>query len=221
MQPSPPDPHRGTYADEVRIVHRQVEQRGHHPIREFEMVIRPHGTIDLDWLAEQIKEAHREFDPEENRSVQRDSYDMRQTRIHGSWGADAHTVQFVIETTASFIRDNATFVATAGGTLLLEHGWQKVFDRLKALGYDVRYGRVAQLPDSEAELQGLWLIVREYDIALDALTPRSVSHDEANQSYSVTAAGPDSSLYTVVFTVRGSSAQLLHRTHEHGPAGTT
>ncbi|MFI9408007.1 hypothetical protein [Nocardia sp. NPDC052316] len=173
------------------------------------MVIVPNGPIDVDWLGEQIESLHLEYDEESARNLQRYPYDLTQTRRHFSWGADSQTVQFLIETAATFGRDGLIAAGGAGATLLLEQGWQKLYDQLKARGHDVRYGRIATLSDDEAESRGRWLIVSEYAVEYDELMPRAVGRNKADQTYSLTASGPDGAVYNVVFQVRGTSATLL------------
>ncbi|QBS44439.1 hypothetical protein DMB37_34510 [Nocardia sp. CS682] len=178
-------------------------------VEEFEMVIVPNGPIDVDWLGEQIESLHLDYDEESARNFQRYPYDLTQTRRHFSWGADSQTVQFLLETAATFGRDGLIAVGGAGATLLLEQGWQKLYDQLKARGHDVRYGRVATLSDEETESRGRWLIVGEYGVEYDELTPRAVGQNKSDQTYSLTASGLDGAVYSVVFRVRGTSATLL------------
>ncbi|MFE3756312.1 hypothetical protein ACFXO9_18590 [Nocardia tengchongensis] len=172
------------------------------------MVITPsHGAIDINWLADEIEAIHLEPDPESGRLYQRDSYNLTATRRHFSWGADAQTFQFLIETMASFGHD----ALLVGGTLALERGWEKLYEQLKSRGHDVRYGRVKTLSDDEAQNQGLWLITGNYQVAYEDLVAKSVGNNIENQTYSVSAAGPDGSLYSVVFTMRGSAELVESR----------
>ncbi|MEV0343630.1 hypothetical protein AB0H49_31910 [Nocardia sp. NPDC050713] len=186
-----------------------MEGLGDRPVEEFEMVITPNGPIDVDWLGGQIEAVHTEYDPDLKGYFQRHPYYLQQTRRHFSWGADATTYEFVLETMATFGTETIVAVGSAGATLVLERGWEKLGEKLRALGHNVRFGRVAALTDAEVENHGLWLIAAKYAVSAGDLVAKSVGRSEADQIYTVTAHGPDNVSYTVDFTVRGTTAEVL------------
>ncbi|WP_139061858.1 hypothetical protein [Tsukamurella pulmonis] len=130
LQPGP-----GVYADQVRIVHFQLDERGGAPTQSVQVIIDPGGYIDLDWLHAEIKNIHYGT-----------NVIIRQTRSEISWGAAGFQAEFVVET----LRSIGTFGAGVGATLLAEQAWEALFRKLREQGHNVLFGRVQPLNDSEA-----------------------------------------------------------------------
>jgi len=197
------NPGPGRYADQVRIIHRLVDFPGQPAESEFEVIISPQGIgVDADWLNDAIEDIHLEFDEQAGRKLQHSPFALSQTRNHHSWGADAQVITFILETALPF-------AGVVGGTLVVEHGWQKLIDKLTSLGYDVRHGKVETLTDAAAERHGLSLITSEYGRDASDLQVTAVAHNRAEDTSTVTAADSASGRYTVVFHVRGDSPKLI------------
>ena len=190
------EPGPGTHADQVRIVHLQVEWPGTPPLARHQIVITPRGKdVDLDWMVREIE------------AIQfHTSYVLTQQRNRISWGASASTVEFVIETMETF--------GAIGGTLLVEHTWEALIKKLKAMGYDIRHGPIEALTDSDAIGRGVQLITSEFGMSADSLTPKSVSHDVEAHTVTVAALGRDDATYTVTFRARGDLTTLVSRSRE-------
>lgn len=152
----------GIYADQVRIVHKRVNELGGLPTDEFEVVIHPNGPIDVDWIAQEIEAIHIHYDPDTAAYLQAHVYYLEQIRRRRSWGADATTVEFVLQTAASFGKE----ALIVGATLAVERGWETLIEKLKAVGHAVRYGRVAAPSEARAENEGLWLIAERYPVSV-------------------------------------------------------
>src|SRR4051812_9443563 len=100
---STPQSSAGTYADQVTITFNQVPDRSARSVLDsFEIVVHPNGTIDLDWLSDEIKGIflQPEPDPETGIRYSLDNYVLTQRRTEISWGASASVVQFIVDTAA-------------------------------------------------------------------------------------------------------------------------
>lgn len=201
----------GTYADQVTITFNQVSDRSNASVLDsFQITVHPGGTIDLEWLNDEIKGIFLQApDPETGVRYSLDSYILTQRRTEMSWGASAAVVHFIVDT--------AAYLGETGVPAVVGAGIVELVKKLKARGYDVIAGKPEDLSDDEAIRRGLLAIETDYDTTLSGLTPRSVGKNEFGQ-HVVTASDSSGSTYTVTFVVRGGVTTVVSR-HRTLPGG--
>ncbi|MFC1473166.1 hypothetical protein [Rhodococcus qingshengii] len=202
---------KNAYADRVTITFNQVEgMPGSQVINSYEIKVDPKSLIDLDWLTTELENIFLQPEPEPSSGTryQRDAFVLRQTRHHTSWGADATTVQYIIETGA--------YILNSGGQALVGAGILALVQKLKKLGHNVVDGTPEELTDDEATRHGLRLIETHYDTTLSALTATSIGINEFGQ-HICSASDADGYAYTVTFAVRGGQTMLISRNRDLPP----
>lgn len=201
----------GTYADVVIITFNQItDPFDRRLLDSFQISFSPGGTIDLDWLNDEIKGIFLlPPDPETGVRYSLDNYILTQNRAERSWGASAAGVHFIVET--------ASYLGGTGATAVVGAGILELVKKLKARGYQVIAGKPEDLSDDEAIRRGLQAIETDYDTALSDLTPRSVGKNECGQ-HVVSASDSSGSTYTVTFVVRGGVTTVVSR-HRTLPGG--
>jgi hypothetical protein len=206
-----PDALAGTYADQVTITFNQVPDRSSKTVLDtYEVKVHPHGTIDLDWLSDEIKGLflQPEPDPETGIRYSLDNYVLSLRRTEVSWGASATVVQFIVDT-AAFIGEHGAEAVVGAGVLGL-------IQKLRSLGYGVTAGKPEALSDGEAIRLGLEAIESDYSTTFSDLSPKSVGKNEFGH-YVLTATDSNGSTYTVTFVVQGGVTNVVSREHTLPP----
>lgn len=90
-----------SYRDQVVIEIRQIaDLTDRRIVAGYRIVVSPGGTIDLDWLSDQLKAAFIVTDVETGERRQ-ESYWFTDLRTETHWGAAGAQAQFLIETAAT------------------------------------------------------------------------------------------------------------------------
>ncbi|MCV7274083.1 hypothetical protein [Mycolicibacter arupensis] len=196
----------GTYADHVTITFNQVSDRSSGCVLDsFQIGVNPNGTIDLEWLTDEIKGVFLQPpDPETGIRYPLDNYILAQRRTEMSWGASASVFQFIVDT--------ASGIGKAGAGAVVGAAINELVQKLKALGYQVITGKPGALSDDEAIRRGLNAIETHYETTLSDLSARSVEKNEFGQ-HVVAASDSGGSTYTVTFVVRGGVTDVVSRSH--------